>query len=101
MADSDAAVKNIVSEDGDVQTVEGPMPGKYRVKMIRSKCISAGSCIAIAPKVFRFDDQNIAEVISQDELDEIKLLAAQSCPTMAIVVEDIETGEQVWPTPME
>ncbi len=65
--------------------------------MIRSKCISAGSCIAIAPSVFQFDAENIAEVISQDELDEIKLLSAQSCPTMAIVVEDIETGEQVWP----
>lgn len=90
-------VQNILSEDGDVQTVNGPMPGKYRVKVIRSKCISAGSCIAIAPSVFQFDEQNIATVISQDELDDIKLLAAQSCPTMAIIVEDIETGEQVWP----
>lgn len=83
--------------DPDIQTVNTPMPGKYRVTMIRSKCISAGSCIAIAPKVFEFDEENIAKVISQDELDDIKLLAAQSCPTMAIVVEDIETGEQVWP----
>lgn len=73
------------------------MPGKYRVTMIRSKCIAAASCIAIAPKVFAFDEENIATVISQDELDDIKLLAAQSCPTMAIVVQDIETGEQVWP----
>lgn len=90
-------IRQIVSNDGDVQTVDGPMPGKYRVKVIRSKCIAAGSCIAIAPKVFQFDSENIAEVISQDELDDIKLLAAQSCPTMAIIVEDIETGEQVWP----
>lgn len=73
------------------------MPGKYRVKVIRDKCISAGSCIAIAPSVFQFDEHNIATVISQDELDDIKLLAAQSCPTMAIIVEDLETGEQVWP----
>jgi ferredoxin len=81
----------------DIQTVETPMPGKYRVKVIRSKCIAAGSCVAIAPKVFEFDAQNIATVISQDELDDIKLLAAQSCPTMAIIVEDIETGKQIWP----
>ena len=87
-----------ITDDPDIQTVDTPMPGKYRVKVIRSKCISAGSCIAIAPKVFEFDEENIAKVISQDELDDIKLLAAQSCPTMAIVVEDIETGEQVWPT---
>lgn len=85
------------ADNPDIQTVDGPMPGKYRVKVIRSKCIAAGSCIAIAPTVFEFDDQNIAKVISQDELDDIKLLAAQSCPTMAIVVEDVETGKQVWP----
>ncbi len=81
----------------DLQTVNDDMPGKYKVTMIRSKCISAGSCIAIAPSVFAFDGENLAKVISQNELDEIKLLSAQSCPTMAIVVEDIETGEQVWP----
>lgn len=83
--------------NNDIQTIMTDMPGKYVVKVIRSKCISAGSCIAIAPKVFEFDDQQIATVISQDELDDIKLLAAQSCPTMAIIVEDAETGKQVWP----
>lgn len=81
----------------DIQTLDTPMPGKYRVKVIRSKCISAGSCIAIAPKVFEFDEASIAQVISQDELDDIKLLAAQSCPTSAIIVEDIATGQQIWP----
>jgi ferredoxin len=84
-------------EKHDLQTMGGPNPGKYRVTVVRSKCISAGSCIAIAPKVFQFDQENIAKVISQDELDDLKLLAAQSCPTMAIIVEDIETGERVWP----
>ena len=72
-------------------------PGKYKVKVIRSKCIGAASCVAIAPKVFGLDGKNLAYVISEDELDDIKLLAAQSCPTAAIIVEDIETGKQVWP----
>lgn len=72
--------------------------GKYKVEVIRSKCISAGSCTAIAPKVFELDEENIAKVISQDgNTDEEKLLAAQSCPTMAIIVTDTTTGEQVWP----
>lgn len=83
--------------EGDMQWVDTKMPGKYRVKVNRAKCISAGSCIAIAPKVFKFDEKNIATVISQDELDDLKLLAAQSCPVLAIVVEDMETGKQVWP----
>ena len=72
-------------------------PGKYKVKVVRSKCIGAASCVAIAPKVFALDDKQLAYVISEDELDDIKLLAAQSCPTAAITVEDIESGEQVWP----
>ncbi len=72
-------------------------PGKYKVKVIRSKCIGAASCVAIAPKVFVLDGTNLAYVISEDELDETKLLAAQSCPTAAIEIEDIETGEKVWP----
>lgn len=72
--------------------------GKYTVKVERSKCISAASCVAIAPKVFELDEENLARVISQDgNDDEMKLLAAQSCPTAAIIVTDNETGEQVWP----
>lgn len=73
------------------------MSGKYKVQVLRDKCIGAASCVAIAPKVFGLDKDQKAFVISEDELDDVKLLAAQSCPTAAIVVTDIETGEQVWP----
>ncbi|HZZ98612.1 MAG TPA: ferredoxin [Candidatus Saccharimonadia bacterium] len=73
------------------------MPGKYKVTTIREKCIGAASCVAIAPKVFQLDGEQKVQIISQDELDDMKLLAAQSCPTQAIVITDIETGEQVWP----
>lgn len=72
--------------------------GKYKVAVIREKCISAASCVAIAQGVFELDEEQIARVISQDgNDDETKLLAAQSCPTMSIVVTNTETGEQVWP----
>ncbi len=72
--------------------------GKYRVEVIRDKCISAGSCVAVAPGVFQLDEEQIAKVISQDGADdEMKLLAAQSCPTMAIKVFDTELNKQVWP----
>jgi len=72
--------------------------GRYKVVVIREKCISAASCVAIAPGVFDLDEENIARVISQDgEEDDIKLLAAQSCPTAAIIVTDTESGKQVWP----
>lgn len=71
--------------------------GKYKVEVIRDKCIGAASCVAIAPTIFALDGEQKAIIIGEEELDDIKLLAAQSCPTMAIIVTDIETGEQVWP----
>lgn len=72
--------------------------GKYKVKVIRATCISAGSCIAVSPTTFEFDSETKAKVIegSEDTPENI-LLAAQSCPTKAIVITDAETGEQVWP----
>ena len=71
---------------------------KYKVTVLRGKCIGAASCVAIAPKVFQLDREKKAVVISQDgNSDDDKLLAAQSCPTAAIVVIDEETGEQIWP----
>jgi ferredoxin len=79
-------------------TTQTKQIGKYKVEVIRAKCISAGSCEAIAPDVFGLDEENLAYVISQDgHDDETKLLAAQSCPTHAIIVTNTETGEQVWP----
>ena len=72
--------------------------GKYKVEVIRPKCIGAASCVAIAPGVFDLDEEGLARIISQDgNDDETKLLAAQSCPTAAIIVTNTETGEQVWP----
>ena len=93
MADTQAPTGDISVAPADKAT----SPGKYKVKVIRSKCIGAASCVAIAPKVFALDDKNLAYIISEDELDDIKLLAAQSCPTSAIVVEEIATGKQIWP----
>jgi ferredoxin len=72
--------------------------GKYTVKVINEKCISAASCVAIAPGTFKLDENNIAEIISQGgDADDMQLLGAQSCPTAAIIVTDNETGQQVWP----
>jgi ferredoxin len=72
--------------------------GKYKVEVINEKCIGAASCVAIAPGTFVLNEQNIAEVISQNgDPDDMKLLGAQSCPTAAIRVIDTETGQQVWP----
>jgi ferredoxin len=79
--------------------LEGKGAGKYKVRVIADKCIGAASCVAVAPKAFKLNDQQIAEVLPSigTETDENLLLAAQSCPTLAIEVIDTETGEKVWP----
>ena len=72
--------------------------GKYQVKVIRSLCIGAASCVAVSPDTFELDDEKKAVIKgeSKDTLENI-LLAAQSCPTKAIIVTDTETNQQVWP----
>jgi ferredoxin len=72
--------------------------GKYQVKVVRDLCISAATCVAVAPQVFELDTENKA-VIKEGAKDvpENILLAAQSCPARAIVIVDTETGQQIWP----
>jgi len=75
-----------------------PVKSKYQVKVINEKCIGAASCIGVAGATFKLNDNNIADVIDQDgNVDEEKLLAAQSCPTAAVEVINVGTGEVLWP----
>lgn len=72
--------------------------GKYKIKVLRSVCIGAASCVAVSPNVFELDSQNKAVVkTGANDVPENILMAAQSCPTKAIVIIDTETGQQVWP----
>lgn len=93
-----------MTDDKSVQSqitepvVEEHQKGKYTVKVIREKCISAASCVAIAPGTFQLDEEGIAVILSETGDDpETQLLGAQSCPTAAIEIIDNETGEKVWP----
>ncbi|MEK7580788.1 MAG: ferredoxin [Patescibacteria group bacterium] len=72
--------------------------GKYKIKIDRNLCIGAASCVALAMKTFELDEENKAIVIDEggDEAETIKL-AAESCPTKAIILENAETGEQEYP----
>ncbi len=71
---------------------------KYRIIIKRDLCIGAASCVAIAPNTFDMDGDNIA-VIKEGEWDEEELIlaAAQSCPVFAIIIEDAETGQRIFP----
>jgi ferredoxin len=53
--------------------------------------------VAIAPTVFKLDDQNKALVLDPSSVDEESLMeAAKSCPENAIILQDDE-GNQSYP----
>lgn len=67
------------------------------IKINREACITASSCVAIAPNVFEIDDEGKAVLKDTKGADENTILeAAKSCPVDAIVLED-ENGKQIWP----
>ena len=63
-----------------------------RARVDRHKCIGAGNCITLAPTAFDWlpGDFGKTEVVGQDSIDEEALRAAAfSCPTAAIILEDV------------
>ncbi len=79
---------------------------KITVKVDPDLCIGAASCVTVDPSTFVMNNENKAEVldhnqdfgapayeremeVSESELETI-VLAAQSCPTMAIFVTSEE-----------
>ena len=68
-----------------------------KIVVDRNLCIGAASCLAVAPGVFELDAENKAVVHNDKGADdETILLAAQSCPTRAIILFD-EEGKQIYP----
>jgi ferredoxin len=71
-----------------------------------NSCMGAASCVELAPKVFRLDwekkksifDPAPLQLLDEKGADPERIFyAAQSCPYRAIVLEDKETGEQIYP----
>jgi ferredoxin len=61
-------------------------------------CVGNAMCEAIAPKVFKLNDNRQSEVVDPAADTEAKIIeAAENCPVSAIFVEDAETGEQLFP----
>jgi ferredoxin len=85
---------------------------KLRIVVDPDLCIGAASCVTIAPDVFELNDENKAYVLdhgqapggpsyerevemTEEEKDNL-ILAAQSCPTLAVFIFD-EQGSQLFP----
>ena len=58
-----------------------------KIEVDKNVCIGCGSCVAIAPDNFEFDDEGLAEVKDETITEEVKT-AAESCPTDAISIEE-------------
>jgi class 3 adenylate cyclase len=64
-----------------------------RARVDRYRCIGAGNCITIAPTAFDWHDGDFAkaDVVDPASVEEELLReAALACPTMAIVIEEVE-----------
>ena len=70
----------------------------HKIAVDRKACIGAATCIVVAPDAFELDDENVAIVKTGalDLSDDMLLMAAQSCPTSAIILYD-ENGNQIFP----
>ena len=85
---------------------------KLTIKVDPDLCIGAASCVTIDPSSFALNDENKADVLdhgeaaggpsyervvemNEDEKDRL-ILAAQSCPTLAIFIFD-DSGGQIYP----
>ncbi|GAY07197.1 ferredoxin [Pseudonocardia sp. N23] len=69
----------------------------YRIGVDAEVCMSSGKCVADAPGLFRFDDDEIAEMIpgAEQPHDERILDLARACPSGALVVTDADSGEEI------
>lgn len=72
-------------------------PKISKIEVDRDKCISVASCVELAQKTFKLDDEGKSIVIDQKGDDApAQMDAAKSCPVNAIYVYD-ENGKQIWP----
>jgi ferredoxin len=68
-------------------------------------CVANGVCIGLAPTVFQFKKQEtpsifapLAYIVDPYGADNDSIIqAAEMCPTGAIIIEDLETGERIHP----
>lgn len=74
------------------------MAKRVLVRVDRERCVGAAMCVAVAPETFMIDAQGKAVVIihSADEAERVRQ-AAEECPAAAVILEDAETREQLFP----
>jgi ferredoxin len=74
------------------------MARKLRVRVDHLLCVGNAMCETFAPNVFRLNDDRQSEAVDPagDPFANV-MEAAENCPMSAIIVEDADTGEQLFP----
>lgn len=68
-----------------------------KVRVDRDLCIGVGNCEALAPTVFKVDNEDKAVVLDPASVSPDTLQsAAESCPVSAIIIEN-DRGNQLYP----
>jgi ferredoxin len=74
------------------------MARKLRVWVDHNVCVGNAMCTTIAPRVFVLDANRQSDAVNPEGDTVEKVLdAAENCPVSAIIVEDAETGERLFP----
>ena len=85
---TDSGPRKFTTKDG--KTIE--------LKVDRSLCIGAATCVVLAPQAFELDNENkavIKETAGEEDYQKI-IEAAKGCPVLAIIVKD-KDGNQIFP----
>jgi len=90
-------------KNGEYKKAEEPekQPNLF-VDVDKSRCIGCCSCEIIAPDVFEINKESMSNpkssVINQKGAGVNKIMnAAETCPTKAIIVENTDTNERMYP----
>ena len=68
-----------------------------KIKILRDKCIGAGSCVIFAPKTFKLDKEGKVILLDFPANSEEEIMqGAQSCPVAAIEIWD-DDGKRIYP----
>ena len=74
------------------------MAKAIRIRIDRERCVGAAMCVAVAPASFSIDAEGkaVATVAVASDPDRARQ-AAEECPAGAVILEDVETNEQLFP----
>ncbi len=63
-----------------------------------NKCVGSTICVQVTPAVFALNAQRQSEVTDENAATLAQIReAAEQCPVSAIVIEDADTGERLFP----